>query len=104
MFSARADSTAAPNAIQVERALLDHLLLKHTRASGADVREGWTVSRFDPHADGVSVEARDPAGKLISFARSYLIDATGRGNLTGNQENLREDASQMEEARRFRPF
>jgi hypothetical protein len=80
----------APDAIQVERALLDHLLLKHTRASGADVREGWTVSRFDADADGVSVEARDPAGKTHQFRGAYLIDATGRGNLTGNQENLRE--------------
>jgi FADH2-dependent halogenase len=79
-----------PDAIQVERALLDHLLLKHTRASGADVREGWTVSRFDAYADGVSVEARDPAGKTHQFRGAYLIDATGRGNLTGNQENLRE--------------
>ncbi len=80
----------APEAIQVERALLDHLLLKHTRASGADVREGWTVSRFDSPADGVSVEATDPAGETHRFGGSYLIDATGRGNLTGNQENLRE--------------
>jgi FADH2-dependent halogenase len=80
----------APDAIQVERAVLDHLLLKHTRASGADVREGWTVSRFDSHSDGVSVEARDPAGKTHQFRGAYLIDASGRGNLTGNQENLRE--------------
>jgi FADH2-dependent halogenase len=80
----------APDAIQVERSLLDHLLLKHTRASGADVREGWTVNRFDADADGVNVEARDPAGKAHHFCGAFLIDASGRGNLTGNQENLRE--------------
>jgi FADH2-dependent halogenase len=80
----------APDAIQVERALLDHLLLKHTRASGADVREGWTVSRFEAEADGVTVEARDPSGQAHYFHGAYLIDASGRGNLTGNQENLRE--------------
>ena len=80
----------APDAIQVERAVLDHLLLKHTRASGADVREGWTVSRFEAAADAVNVEARDPAGQTHHFRASYLIDASGRGNLTGNQENLRE--------------
>ncbi|MGO8700278.1 MAG: NAD(P)/FAD-dependent oxidoreductase [Limisphaerales bacterium] len=80
----------APEAIQVERAVLDHLLLKHARASGADVREGWAVSRFASRSDGVSVEARDPAGKTHQFRGSYLIDASGRGNLTGNQENLRE--------------
>jgi FADH2-dependent halogenase len=80
----------APNAIQVERALLDHVLLKHTRASGADVREGWTVGRFEADAGGVNIEARDPDGTNHRFRGSFLIDATGRGNLTGNQENLRE--------------
>jgi FADH2-dependent halogenase len=54
------------------------------------VREGWAVSRFDSQGDEVSVEARDPAGKTHHFRGSYLIDASGRGNLTGNQENLRE--------------
>jgi flavin-dependent dehydrogenase len=81
---------SVPAAIQVERALLDHLLLKNTRACGADVREGWTASRFETDADGVNVEARDPAGNVHQFRASFLVDATGRGNLTGNQENLRE--------------
>jgi FADH2-dependent halogenase len=81
---------SAPSAIQVERALLDHLLLKNTRACGADVREGWTASRFETGLDGVKVEARDPAGKSHQFHASFLIDATGRSNLTGNQEKLRE--------------
>jgi flavin-dependent dehydrogenase len=81
---------SSPNAIQVERALLDHLLLKNTRASGADVREGWTAGRFAADAEGVDVEAADPDGKPHRFRALFLIDATGRGNLTGNQENLRE--------------
>jgi len=80
----------APVAIQVERALLDHVLLKHARALGAEVREGWTVSRFDANAEEVSVEARDPSGGTHQFRGSFLVDATGRGNLTGNQEHLRE--------------
>jgi len=79
-----------PEAVQVERATFDHILLKHARASGADVREGWSVVKFDSHADGVSVEARDPDGKTHQFNAGYLIDASGRGNLTGNQENTRE--------------
>ena len=58
-----------PEAIQVERATFDHVLLKHARASGADVREGWTVSKFDSDADGVNVEARDPDGKIHQFSR-----------------------------------
>src|SRR5687768_12821126 len=33
-------------AYQVERATLDHLLMKRAREVGADVREGWTFKRF----------------------------------------------------------
>ncbi len=79
-----------PEAIQVERATLDHILLKHTRSSGADVREGWIVKQFTSDASGVSVEAADPAGEVHQLRADYLIDASGRGNVTGNQENLKE--------------
>jgi flavin-dependent dehydrogenase len=78
-----------PEAIQVERAVFDHILLKHARGCGANVREGWAVSRFTADADGVSVEANDPNGQTHQFHAAYLIDASGRGNLTGNQEGLR---------------
>jgi len=79
-----------PEAIQVERATFDHILLKHTRASGADVREGWTVKKFASDAQGITVEAADPDGTTHQFRAGYLIDASGRGNVTGNQENQRE--------------
>jgi len=78
-----------PEAIQVERAVFDHVLLKHARASGADVREGWTVHRFASDADGVSLDASEPDGQPHQFRAAYLIDASGRGNVTGNQEGAR---------------
>lgn len=78
-----------PEAIQVERAVFDHVLLKHARAAGADVREGWMVQKSSTDADGVSLEATAPSGQTHQFRASYLIDASGRGNLTGNQEGLR---------------
>lgn len=78
-----------PEAMQVERAVFDHILLKHARASGADIREGWSVTKFSTEADGAIVEASDPDGKIHSFRAAYLIDASGRGNFTGNQEGLR---------------
>jgi FADH2-dependent halogenase len=78
-----------PQAIQVERSVFDHILLKHARAAGADVREGWTVQKYATNADSVSVEAVGPDGQTHQFRASYLIDASGRGNLTGNQEGLR---------------
>lgn len=78
-----------PEAIQVERAVFDHLLLKHARAAGAEVREGWTVQKYSSDPQGVSLEATAPDGQAHRFHAAYLIDASGRGNLTGNQEGLR---------------
>ena len=82
--------TREPEVVQVERAKFDHILLKHARASGADVREGWTVAKTVSDADGVTVEARDPEGNSHAFSAPFVIDATGRSNLTANQEGLRQ--------------
>jgi flavin-dependent dehydrogenase len=82
--------TRAPMAFQVERATFDHLLLKHARSSGAEVREGWTVTKFTDEGSSVCIEARDENGRTEQLGGSFLIDASGRSNLTGNQEGLRE--------------
>lgn len=76
-------------AFHVERATFDDLLLKHTRSSGAEVREGWIVTKFITDNSGVSVEARGENGATETIRGSFLIDASGRVNLTGNQEGLR---------------
>ena len=81
--------TREPEAFQVERAPFDQLLLEHARACGAEVREGWTATRFASDADGVTTEARSDGGLTASFRSAFLVDASGRGNLTGNQEGLR---------------
>jgi FADH2-dependent halogenase len=82
--------TRETEALQVERARFDHLLMNHARACGAEVREGWSVRRFATDANGVSVEAADAEGQVHSFGAQFLLDASGRANLTGNQQNLRE--------------
>jgi flavin-dependent dehydrogenase len=81
--------TKEPEAIQVERASFDHLLLRHATKCGAQVREEWTVTRFSAEPDSVLVTARDSNGETTQFRGAFLIDASGRGNLTGNQEGLR---------------
>jgi FADH2-dependent halogenase len=85
----RGKFTREPEVVQVERAKFDHILLKHARTCGADVREGWTVLKTSSDADGVNVEARDSDGKIHNFRAAFVIDASGRANLTGNQEGLR---------------
>jgi len=82
--------TREPQAFQVERSKFDHLLLQHAQSSGAEVREGVTVTRFDNSApDHVAAETRDEAGGLATFRAKFLIDASGRGNFTGNQQRIR---------------
>src|SRR5882724_2385237 len=81
--------TREPEAIQVERAKFDHLLLKHAQDSGADVREGWTVGKFANEEGYVAIEARSDAGQSETFRAKFLIDASGRANMTGNQEGMR---------------
>jgi FADH2-dependent halogenase len=81
--------TRMHDAFQVERAKFDHILLKHARDCGAEVREGWTVNKYFYASDGIAIDARAPDGTRYTFSADYLIDASGRGNLTGNQDNLR---------------
>jgi len=81
--------TREPMAFQVDRARFDEILLDHARESGAEVREGWTVSRYSQDAGRVSVESSSDSGIKETFHGSFLIDASGRANFTGNQENLR---------------
>jgi FADH2-dependent halogenase len=78
--------TREPQVYSVERAKFDHVLMKHARTTGADVREGWTVSKTTSDATGMNVQARDPEGKTHDFRGAFLVDASGRANLTGNQE------------------
>ena len=81
--------TRQTTAFQVERATFDHLLLKHSALSGTEVREGWTVTRVTEENDGVRVHSRNENGDTDEFTAAFLVDASGRGNFTGNQEGLR---------------
>jgi len=77
--------TREPAALQVERATFDHLLLKHARASGAEIREGWKVTKASSTKEFAEVTASGPGGQTGCFRGAFLIDASGRGNITGNQ-------------------
>jgi len=75
---------------QVERAKFDHILLQHAAKCGAEVREGWTVNTYTNTPEQVTVQADSTDGKSETFRAKFLIDATGRDNLTGNKEKVRE--------------
>lgn len=80
--------TREPAAYQVERATFDHLLLKHARESGAEVREGVSVTNFSLNENDVTVETMEGGAKKTHRAK-FLIDASGRGNFTGNLQKQR---------------
>lgn len=81
--------TREKQAIQVERASFDHILLKHAASSGAEIREGWTVGKYINEPGGMAVEARSDTGKSETIRGAFLVDASGRGNVTGSQDGLR---------------
>jgi len=81
--------TRESEAFQVERAVFDDILLRHAESEGASVREGWTVEKFAESADGVVVVATSDEGARQEFRARWLIDGSGRGNVTGNQEGIR---------------
>lgn len=82
--------TKVPQAIQVERAVFDDILLKHAAEKGAEVREGWTVQKVEQLAEEAIVHAVSDKGETEAFHCKYVIDASGRGNMTGNQEGIRD--------------
>jgi len=82
--------TSHTETIQVERSVFDDILLKHAAECGADVREGWTVNRFELRNGLQHVGATAENGERWQFRSRFLIDASGRGNVTGNQQGLRE--------------
>jgi flavin-dependent dehydrogenase len=81
--------TRQTEAFQVERSKFDEILMRHASSVGAEVREGWSVSKTEEHPDHVVVIAKNPSGNVHELKASFLVDATGRSNLTGNQANLR---------------
>lgn len=106
--------TREPEAFQVERARFDEILLRHVTRCGVEVREGWTVQKFRgpdrPPTTGtrddaaVEVEAVDDRGARATFRGRWLIDASGRGNLTGNQEGLRQPHPRLQKLAVFGHF
>lgn len=73
--------TEHKEAIQVERSRFDKILLDHARGLGAEVRENCAVTSFQ--ADELGVKASTAQGE---FSASFLIDASGVWNFTGQKE------------------
>ncbi len=82
--------TEFPEAMQVERAKFDDILLHHSRTHGAEVREECHVLEHRVEKDRVILNYRSVDGAEHQVSAPYLIDASGLGNFTANRESQRE--------------
>jgi flavin-dependent dehydrogenase len=73
---------------QVERSTFDKLLLDNAATHGAEVREETPVAGVDFDEEGVTVRLANPGGGTIR-AR-YVIDASGRNTVIGQQQRLKQ--------------
>ncbi|MBX7208707.1 MAG: tryptophan 7-halogenase [Verrucomicrobiaceae bacterium] len=81
--------TEHPEAFQVERSVFDDILLRHARASGADVREGVTVTGHEVADEAVVVRTSREDGADDELRARFLLDATGMAAFTGTREGIR---------------
>jgi FADH2-dependent halogenase len=81
--------TAYSEAIQVERSKFDHMLLEHSRESGAEIRQGCLVLEHRVDADAVTLRYRDAAGQEHEARSRFLVDASGLSNFTANRAGIR---------------
>lgn len=73
---------------QVERSLFDKQLLDNAAAKGAEVREETSVSGVEFDEEGVTIRLSDQTAEPIR-AR-YVIDASGRQTVIGQQQRLKQ--------------
>lgn len=74
----------------IKRHELDHWLLEHVKAAGAEVREGWEVGSVIRSGQGVVVGAniRRPDGGLIKLDASVVVGADGASSAVARSLGL----------------
>lgn len=91
-------------AFQVERSVFDEVLLRNAAAKGASVVEGATVREVDNRPSGVALGVCDREGRTTRCEADYVVDATGRDNLTGARDGLRENHPDLRKVAVFSHF
>ena len=82
---------------QVNRAVLDQLLLENSRRSGAEVREETKATDVDISTDdGATVDIQGPDGATETVHARFLIDASGREALVGSRNGWRTPREELD--------
>jgi flavin-dependent dehydrogenase len=77
-------------AFQVRRADFDAILLDAARGAGAQVHESSEVRAVSFDGGTATAEVRDGSGAVRSVRARYVVDASGRQTLLGNQLKLKQ--------------
>jgi flavin-dependent dehydrogenase len=93
-----------PHAYQVRRDEFDSALLSNAEASGVKSFQGQKVTSFTVSGQTVTVEGRSDSGTPFTCRARYLVDATGRDTLVGNQLRLKHKSSRHQSAALFAHF
>jgi flavin-dependent dehydrogenase len=88
------------HAYQVTRADFDKLLLDHAAESGAEVREQTAVARVTFAQQHVDLAIGENGSSKIVRAR-YLIDASGRHSIVGNQLGIKKNYDHLQKLSLF---
>lgn len=102
----RALNPAFGYSYQVHRDEFDQLLFDNARASGVDAREQVAVVKVEFGADGRLTQAlaRDSDGNTFTVRPRYVVDASGRDTLLGNQLKLKRRNPRHQSAAVFSHF
>jgi flavin-dependent dehydrogenase len=102
-FERALDSTWA-HAYQVRRDELDPILFENAATNGVSAFQGQRVTTFSAGPDAVTVEGVSDSGQPFLCKARYLVDATGRDTLVGNQLRLKRKSKHHQSAALFAHF
>ena len=102
-FDRALDPTWA-NAYQVRRDEFDSVLLENAAQNGVTALQGQRATSFRAGPDSVVIEGRSDTGEPFRCEARYLVDATGRDTLIGNQLRLKRKSRHHQSAALFAHF
>jgi flavin-dependent dehydrogenase len=100
----RALGDSGSHAYQVRRDEFDALLFDHANASGVHAVEGHRVSSVSFDAESVTLEGESEGGSRFRCRARYLVDASGRDTLLGNQLRIKRRSPRHQSAALFAHF
>lgn len=93
-----------PHAYQVRRDEFDKVLFDNAVVSGARTAEAHRVTSVDLGDQYVTVAGQSEDGRPFSCRARYLVDASGRDTLLGNQLRVKRKSQQHQSAALFAHF